>query len=252
MEWYFADGNKPVGPLDEQEFQSLVSVGKITPSTLVWRAGMTNWKSYGQFSVAGAPVAGPSPDKPVAGSNTTVCLRCGISYPARDMFPHGDYWVCSQCKPLLLQGVNEAAGVTPVLNYAGFWIRFAAKLVDGIILSIVSMIFGFGARLVSPAYADLDQTLTLLIFLWLVEAVIAATYNTWYIGKYGATPGKMAFDLRVVSPEGGKISYLRALGRHCAAGISGIILLIGYVMAAFDSEKRALHDRICSTRVISR
>ena len=60
----------------------------------------------------------------------------------------------------------------------------------------------------------------------------------------------MALNLRVVTPEGGDIGYLRALGRHVAEWISGFILLIGYIMAAFDAEKRTLHDRICNTRVI--
>jgi uncharacterized RDD family membrane protein YckC len=40
------------------------------------------------------------------------------------------------------------------------------------------------------------------------------------------------------------------LGRHFAKILSGIILYIGYLMAFWDDEKRALHDRICSTRVI--
>ena len=72
------------------------------------------------------------------------------------------------------------------------------------------------------------------------------------IGKYGATVGKMAMKIRVVTAEGQKVSYLRALGRYFAKLLSGMILMIGYLMAAFDDEKRALHDRICNTRVISK
>ena len=75
-------------------------------------------------------------------------------------------------------------------------------------------------------------------------------YETFYLVQYGATPGKMIFKLRVVTPDGGGISWGRAIGRHFAKYLSGITLMIGYIMAGFDSEKRALHDYIAGTRVI--
>jgi len=70
------------------------------------------------------------------------------------------------------------------------------------------------------------------------------------IGKFGATLGKMACKIQVVTAEGGRVSYLRSLGRYFAKFLSGLICLIGYIIAAFDEEKRALHDRICVTRVV--
>jgi uncharacterized RDD family membrane protein YckC len=54
-----------------------------------------------------------------------------------------------------------------------------------------------------------------------------------------------------VSPDGGKISYMRAAGRYFAKILSGIILYIGFIMAFWDDEKKALHDIICQTRVIN-
>jgi uncharacterized RDD family membrane protein YckC len=60
----------------------------------------------------------------------------------------------------------------------------------------------------------------------------------------------MACGLKVVTPEGDKITYLRAFGRYFAKIVSSLTLLIGFIMAAFDDEKRALHDRICDTRVV--
>ena len=74
--------------------------------------------------------------------------------------------------------------------------------------------------------------------------------ETWLIGKYGATLGKMACGIRVVRPDGSPVTYLRAFGRYWAKFLSGIMLLIGYIIAAFDAEKRALHDHICDTRVV--
>jgi uncharacterized RDD family membrane protein YckC len=60
----------------------------------------------------------------------------------------------------------------------------------------------------------------------------------------------MACKLEVVTADGGKVSYGRALGRYFSTWLSSLICAIGYIMAAFDGQKRALHDHICNTRVI--
>lgn len=75
-------------------------------------------------------------------------------------------------------------------------------------------------------------------------------YTIFFNGRYGATPGKMACKLRVVTADGQPIGYGRATGRFFAEILSGIICNIGYIIAAFDDQKRSLHDHICSTRVI--
>ncbi len=96
-----------------------------------------------------------------------------------------------------------------------------------------------------PSFFIISQMIiTLLSF------VISAAYDIWFVGRFGATPGKMACKIKIVTPDGGKVSYSRALGRYFAKWISSMILGIGFLMAAFDDEKRTLHDRICETRVI--
>jgi len=88
------------------------------------------------------------------------------------------------------------------------------------------------------------------LFAQMIFMMINVAYSTFFLGKYGATPGKMACRLKVVDAEGGTISYGRAFGRSCAEILSRLICLIGYIIAAFDGQKRALHDHICSTRVV--
>ncbi len=84
-----------------------------------------------------------------------------------------------------------------------------------------------------------------------VNLLIALVYEVFFIGKFGATPGKMVLKLKVVRADGQPVSYLRAFGRHWATGLSAIIMGIGYLMAGFDREQhRSLHDRICDTRVV--
>jgi uncharacterized RDD family membrane protein YckC len=65
----------------------------------------------------------------------------------------------------------------------------------------------------------------------------------------GQTLGKMAFHIRVVSRDGGPLSFGQAALRHLGSWLSAAILGIGYLVAAFRADKRALHDLIAGTRV---
>jgi uncharacterized RDD family membrane protein YckC len=60
----------------------------------------------------------------------------------------------------------------------------------------------------------------------------------------------MVIGVKVLRPDGSPVSLGRAYGRYFAKFISALTLLIGFIMAGFDSQKRALHDMICDTRVV--
>lgn len=79
---------------------------------------------------------------------------------------------------------------------------------------------------------------------------VGISYEVFFLRKYDATPGKMAVGLKILRPDGAKLSIGRIIGRYFATIVSALPLLIGYIMAAFDDEHRALHDRIADTRVI--
>ena len=116
------------------------------------------------------------------------------------------------------------------------------------------MIVGFMVGLVGVAVngvsTDPGTELVTMIIAQALGFLIAVSYTVFFIGKFGATPGKMVLGLKVVRSDGGRVTYLRAFARYFAEFLSAITLLIGYIIAAFDSEKRALHDHICDTRVI--
>jgi uncharacterized RDD family membrane protein YckC len=88
------------------------------------------------------------------------------------------------------------------------------------------------------------------IISYLLALVMNFAYYVYFLSKYQATPGKMALGLKVVTPEGAPITSGTATARFFAEMLSGIICLIGYIMAAFDEENRTLHDRLCNTRVV--
>jgi len=141
--------------------------------------------------------------------------------------------------------------VAGALDYAGFWIRLGAVAIDWFIIWIFSMILFIPLGIFMPNSSDNPYVaLSFMPVIMLLQYAIPAVYDTWFVGKYGATPGKMACKLKIVVADETPLSYSRALGRHFAKWLSSIILGIGFIMAAFDDERRTLHDRICETRVV--
>lgn len=252
MEWYYATTSKgQTGPVSEEKFQVLVTNGTIKPKTLVWNATMADWQKYGDLTgnnLSAAPKASGSTEA----MGTSICAECGAAYAQENMIRYGDAWVCANCKPVFVQKLKEGVNTAGAMEYAGFWIRFGAKFIDGIILNVVNMAISFTLGFMMAIAEDQSQAFVFAIITNILSIAIGATYTTWMLGKYGATLGKMACRIQVVTPEGGQITYLRAFGRHFAEILSAIILLIGYIMAAFDVEKRSLHDRICNTRVVKK
>jgi len=167
-------------------------------------------------------------------------------------------------RPAYSQKLRE--GVTPVARqlprqFAGFWIRFVAVLIDGIILAVVGWIvqFAFLGAVLRPGRIMNSQDVNaetvgaamgLVGLVFIVDIAIACGYEAFFLGRFGATPGKMALSLKVVRPSGAPISYARGAGRYFAKQLNLMTLMIGYIIAGFDSEKRGLHDMICDTRVI--
>jgi len=132
--------------------------------------------------------------------------------------------------------------------YGGFWIRVLAYVIDGILLGIVGGVIGrlFGPLDPEPSFDDLffsPQTGLSLIVGWLYFALLESS-------ERGATVGKMALGLRVVTSEGKRLSFLNATGRYFAKILSALILCIGFIMVAFTDRKRGLHDMIADTLVI--
>jgi len=250
MNFYYAEGNQQVGPVSKAELQSLIKSKKLNARTLVWQPGMENWQELGLIvrSHKNKDNQETSSAVPV---KQALCSECGLGFAEDEMIRFQKSWVCAGCKPLFVQKIKEGVSVAGAMDYAGFWIRFGALAIDGFILGFANILLFVPLGFILPM-SD-DNPLAILSFmplLIIVQYAIPAVYDTWFVGKYGATPGKMACNLKVVVEDGSQLTYLRALGRHFAKWLSSMILAIGFIMAAFDDQKRTLHDRICETRVV--
>lgn len=269
MKWYYAERKKPFGPIEEKEFQSLIENGTIMPDTLVWCSGMKEWKPLSEVTIA--KVADPEEKAETENhkevttveeieteyesvEKLTYCSQCGNEFDRQEMIFYQNQWICPSCKALLVEKPEDTPTIATIetggLQYAPFWPRAGAKIIDIFILwTIGILVSSFLGLFVSPTY-DPEVSMTFPILANLFQLLIAVSYTTYFLGKYSATPGKMACHLKVVTPNGGKVNYSQACYRYFAEIISSLIFCIGYLMAIFDIEKRTLHDRIAGTRVV--
>lgn len=129
-------------------------------------------------------------------------------------------------------------------NYAGFWIRFGAAFIDALITTAAGFIILYAT---GGSFANQSpiHNLINLVLGWVYAAAMESSDRQ-------ATLGKMAVGIKVTDMNGERISFGKATGRHFAKIISAIILLIGYIMAAFDSKKQALHDKMAGTLVLNK
>lgn len=144
-------------------------------------------------------------------------------------------------------------------SYGGFWIRFVAALIDGIIVSIpvfilaviISIIAGAGsiaAGSTSQSVNTASAGTTILIDL--IAFVITVGYFVYFWGR-GQTLAMRLFRLRVADANTGQpIGYGRAALRYVGYVVSALVCYIGLIWAAFDSRKQGWHDKIASTVVL--
>lgn len=252
MTWYYADAGRQVGPIDESALDDLVRAGVIRDDTLVWREGMPNWQPH-------AAVRAPRPPAPMPAQllpDTAYCSECGRPFPSSQLVAIGNASVCAQCKPFYLQRVREGGKAIGGLRYAGFWIRFLARVLDWVILAIVGVIINSPLRMAVGSGSMTDSASALAVgfgllgLTILVDFALGFGYEVYFTATRGATPGKMILGLKIVRSDGSPLTTGLAVGRYFAYILDGFTLLIGFIMAGFDTEKRALHDRLCDTRVI--
>jgi uncharacterized RDD family membrane protein YckC len=157
---------------------------------------------------------------PVDGGGELVkCNSCGNEY-------YKTMAKCPQCGSFNVENCR----------YAGFWLRFVANLVDGVIITVISAVL-------EAILKDGILYAILLILPWLYYAGFESSESM-------ATPGKILLNIKVVDLNGNRISFGRATARHFGKILSALILYIGFIMAGFTKRKQALHDIIAKCLVI--
>jgi uncharacterized RDD family membrane protein YckC len=127
---------------------------------------------------------------------------------------------------------------------AGFWSRFGAVLLDGLIVAVVPVIvFIIGGVSGSDG---------LLVLGYVAYFAIFIAYEIYFHGGHtGQTIGKRALGIRVVDfSTGGPIGYGRATLRVIGRWISGAVCYLGYLWMLWDKEKQCWHDKMANDVVV--
>lgn len=159
---------------------------------------------------------------------------------------------CPHCgREISLDSGQPAQTTQAPVKYAGFWIRFVANFIDSIIIGILSIIPTTIIALASGGTLNLEKRFEdTFDYVWIV---VWAVYFVLLTYKKGATWGKSALGLKVISAQEENLSIGRVILREIAGKfLSELTLGIGYIMAGFSRKKQALHDRIARTYVIYR
>jgi uncharacterized RDD family membrane protein YckC len=199
------------------------------------------------------------------------CSVCGGEVQSTDRF-------CPKCGQTVSYAAPAAYAAQPGVSappmmahrYAGFWLRFVAYLIDGLIVGIPSAIIAvvaiimtggfaaFAARFPTNPNPDPAQVLAVFVSMFGLFAIIAicslAISWLYFAGMESserqATLGKSILALRVTDNNGQRLSFGHASGRYFAKLITGLVpFAIGWILAGLTEKKQALHDFIAGTLV---
>jgi uncharacterized RDD family membrane protein YckC len=252
MSWYYGRDGQSHGPVEETTLSDLELSGVIEWTTPVWRKGMTEWKPFGE----------------IFNRASVRCYECERQVDKEPVIRYRELHICPRCKAGFFQKVCEGLAIEEAAQYCGFWIRFCARMLDGLFLSIVTVplsvinqviIFRFypipgpGAGMGQFENTNLlGPFLSIQAAFVLAGLIIALAYEVYFVGRFGGTPGKLLLQMRIVRSDFSRLTYPRAAIRFFGKMLSDLTMYIGYIMVGFDPQRRALHDHIADTRVIKR
>ena len=229
--WIGRDGQRH-GPYKEEDVRQWLRSGQLAAEDLGWYEGLADWQP---LSVLFADALAATPP-PFASAATAV-------------------------PPPTTTAALE--------DYAGFWKRLVAYIIDAIVLYIPQMLImnafgneaaqaklqqamlaaGTDANLMFAAYGQYYDSVRggvalTAVLVWLYFAICES--SAWQ-----ATVGKLAIGIRVTDLDGGRISFWRALGRYAAKLLSWVIVAIGFLMIGWTRRKQGLHDMLANTLVLN-
>jgi uncharacterized RDD family membrane protein YckC len=218
MNWYYAQNDQRFGPVEEGELRRLASTGRLRANDLVWREGFQDWRPAAQVEVLFPGSPGPAPS--------------------------------SFTPPQMVAPAPAMPAVPATSTYAGFGARFAAFLLDLLIMVGLSLVVGFALGifmglmgLADASSIEVMGNLLGILLNWLYFAGLESSARM-------ATVGKRALGLVVTDLEGRRIGFGRATGRHFGKILSALVLGIGYLSILYNPRKQAWHDQMAGCLVL--
>ncbi len=170
------------------------------------------------------------------------CQSCGY-----DNSPEARF--CANCGSKLVAAIEQPAPTAvpsaepsipeAAIEYMGFWIRFGAAFIDGVVILFIFFVFIFGLRPFAFGIGGIFIVFIPWLYYWL------------FTGLKGQTLGKMAVGIKVVNAAGSVPGLGRAALREIPGKIaSSIVIYLGFLWIIWDGRKQGWHDKIAKTRVL--
>ncbi|MEN5040442.1 RDD family protein [Stenotrophomonas sp. TWI1149] len=253
-EWYFADGQERQGPLGAEDMRQRFQRGDITLATLVWREGFAQWaplsEAVDELQLQNLASAASNLGNGIDLRGDYTAIDNGTApLPGTGGGTYSPYTAPAAATGYAGSAVVDGQDVV----YAGFWKRYAAYFIDYILLTVVTLPLSMIINVMGASSGNEGVQVALTLVVMLLSLVISIGYYAgFHASRGGATLGKMAVGIKVVRGNGERISFLRAFCRYLATIVSSLILMIGFIMAAFTERKQALHDMMCDTLVVDK
>ena len=256
--WYYADATRQrQGPLSAAELAQRFHQGTIRLDTLVWRDGLPQWQPLRDFSDELALHQAPAETFYGVADAGAAPVAAGNADPGAES-PYAP--------PVAVLTSNEAFHGGGEVVHAGFWKRFAASTIDGLLMGVVMLlVLGLGGAMLGVGMSSMASDLAsgtlgiaFILGLYVVPIVLQAAYFTWmHASAHQATLGKLAVGIKVAQTDGRRISTGRSLGRFAAYFFMhlfscGITTLVSAFMVGLGQRKQGLHDMVADTLVVDR
>ncbi len=263
-EWYYSDAQRTQhGPVDAGDLAAMHTKGLLSPETLVWREGMSDWKPWSEM--IREVIVGDAPDDPRA----EALVKAAEAAPDDGAYrPYAIAEPSPYAPPQARVDENSIVVAGGRVVYAGLWKRFAASCIDSLVTTVASyallipigLVLGVGAGLTgnsSDPFAS-GASIAFVGGVYLILITVPAIYFGWmHASSHQASLGKMAVGIKVVRTDGQPVSFWRSFLRYVAYFLftlvtCGLGVLISGLMAALTLRKQALHDMMCDTLVVDK
>jgi len=276
-QWYFAENGQQQGPVNSAQLAQLAASGRVQPNSLVWREGLPQWIPASSLKGLFPAQRTVPPSLPPIPFQQPGYSQPQQQWPSGTQYPQAAYQ--TQVGTSWANPATPDAMVTP-----SFGRRFLSNFLDSLVLLVPNLVIGVVVAVLffvaNPNLLRHPQEEVLMlgtIMLSMGSAWVAYFWLFHYLT--GKTPGKMMGGLLVVKLDGSNVSSTAAFFRaillagnifllafsllitgseqstlYLAASVVGGLWVVANCFAIFfpDSApmQRALHDRICGTRVV--
>jgi len=251
--WYYSDAQRAQhGPVTADELAALHGRGQLPPDALVWREGMAAWQPWREMM--GEVIAGRSP-----GTASVAPVDDGA------FVPYAEAERSVYAPPLARVEAVPDQNLAQRVVYGGLWKRFAARMVDGILVGMVLyaiwlplLFLGGGLDQVTGDPASGTAGTLIFLLIYPLGVLIPMVYYGWMQSSgRQATLGKLAVGIKVVRSDGSPVSFWRSALRELLYGVFGMFtcgigpLIIG-IMVAATQRSQGLHDMASDTLVVDK